>query len=136
MANRPSRRRTTATSKGSSAKVLELAQRIVLLAREQKDALERGATSQFELLSQRRESATIELQTLAQGGYAVDDGTAERVAGLQRELAGVDEAMQTFVVENMKKLRAAGNAVKRFHRTVNPYLTAGPRVPSFVDKNT
>ena len=111
---------------------LRLGRKLLALARDQHSAIEIGARSQFELLSERREAVTAALLQLSRAGLS--DPERAVMADLQRQLAEVDARMQAAVRERMAGLQTARKQMLRFRRAVSPYLTAAPRVPSYVDK--
>jgi hypothetical protein len=114
--------------------LLRLAAKLVGLAREQSDALTRGSTGQFDWLVLRRDEVTAQLQQLSASAPPLDEVAIRRLQRLQQELRQVDAETQAFLQGRLAQVKTARNAVRRFHRAVSPYVTAGTRVPSFVDR--
>jgi len=118
----------------AAAPVLPLASKLVALAKEQQEALVRGTTGQFDWLALRRDEVTAQLQQLATAAPLLAAEHATEIERLRHELQRIDGESQTFIREQLNQVRTTRGAVRRFQRAVSPYLTAGPRVPSFVDK--
>jgi hypothetical protein len=114
--------------------VVALGEKLLDLAKAQREALDRGASAQFDALVERRDAVTADLQRLGREGAALSDGQREYVGRLQRELEANDAAMLDMVSKRMDSVQHASKAVRRFHRAVSPYLVAGPRTPSYVDR--
>jgi hypothetical protein len=113
---------------------LALARKLVGLAAEQKDALDRGAAAQFDWLSLRREEVTARLVAIAQAGAQATAAEAAHIGKLQRKLAQLDAGMQVELRRRMAAAREARGQVRRFKKAVAPYYQAGPRVPTFIDQ--
>ena len=115
---------------------LTKARKLVALATEQRDALARGASTQFDWLGERRVQLSAELAARAAEGEVVrpdEIGTAE---ALQLRLAELDNAMQATLRERMGSAGAAMKTARRFRKEAAGYFAGVPRRPSFVDRNS
>ena len=116
------------------ARALDLARKMVALAREQRDALQRaGANSQFDWLRLRRDEVTAALQASSPGLY-LDGEARDEVERLRQELLALDADMEAGLLERMSQVQHARAEVRRSTRAARSYLTPGPRRPSFIDQ--
>ncbi|MHB8620191.1 MAG: hypothetical protein ACYDAG_11600 [Chloroflexota bacterium] len=116
------------------AEVMALASKLVALAREQFDALERGTSGQFQWLVLRRQEVTERIRCWSAGGGVL---TAEEQAiadDLRAELAEVDAAMEEKARASLIEVKRSLIALRRSSKALTAYLTRGPGVPSYVDK--
>lgn len=119
---------------GPSDPVIASGEKLLELARAQREALSRGAAAQFDWLVQRRDVVTADLQRLSREGAELSDGQREYIGRLKQELEATDASMMEMVSTRMAEVQKASKAVRRFHRAVSPYLAAGPRNPSYIDR--
>ncbi len=124
--------RAKRTSEQASA--LKLATKLVGFAHAQLDALRRDASGQFDWLVLRRDGVTSELQSLMAAGVRLEGDDARRVDALRQELQEADVAMVEHVQQRMRDVAAARSALGKQRKVMGPYLMAGSRAPSFVDR--
>lgn len=112
---------------------LVVARKLVAIAGEQRDALQRGATTQFDWLTLRRAELTEQLQAFRVEPSETGDEAAD-FARLRDELASIDSTMEQTLRVRMAQANQGLGQLRRFQKAVAPYFQSGPRVPTFVDK--
>jgi len=113
---------------------VQLAGKLVGMAREQRDALRSGRVEQFEWISRRRNEITIELQKASLANVEITPAEAQHIEELQRELASVDGEMLAYLQQRLDEVTVTGKKLRRFQRAISPYFSTTGRAASFVDK--
>ena len=116
------------------AAAMELARKMIGLAKEQRDALARAAVSQFDWLVLRRQELTDQLPRQVAPGSVPPEPVQRELAALAAELAELDKEMAGLVKGRMNEIRAGQAAIRRTERALSGYLDRGPRPSTFVDR--
>ncbi|MDE3074563.1 MAG: hypothetical protein KGJ86_03970 [Chloroflexota bacterium] len=113
---------------------LEMARKLVGLAREQRDALQRGSDAQFSWLVLRRQEVTDQLPRLILPGSDLPAEFRREIAALKAELGQLDGDMRSIINERLSRLRQARAALRRTERALAGYRQKrGPRA-AFIDQ--
>lgn len=107
--------------------VLDLARKLVGLAKEQRRALEIGAREQFSWAALRRGEVTDRLSRLLAAQAPVSEGEGAELERLRSEMLVVDDAMQQLMKLQLKDLATRQRVFIRRRKALGSYLSTGPR---------
>ena len=106
---------------------MDLARKLVGLAKEQQRALGIGAKEQFSWAGLRREQVTERLSRILASQPPVSAEEAAELEALRAELLEIDGAMSEQMKAQLKELATRQRVFNRNRKALNSYLSAGPR---------
>ena len=124
---RPAARRAGPSPGQSEEGLIDLARKLVGLAKEQQRALGIGAKEQFSWAGLRREEVTERLSRILASQPPVSAAEAAELEALRGELLEVDGATSQHMKAQLQELATRQRVFNRNRKSLNAYLSAGPR---------